>query len=101
MMCLCAVVSRAHETEGSKRPSFALYLVFAVAVAPQPMKEDGIRPTEKFYTALIRATGEGGRPDQTMALLEEMKRAGLNPGVRTFNAAVGACGKVGSPYHGD
>lgn len=58
------------------------------------MKQDGIRPSEKFYTALIRATGEGQRPDQTMALLQEMKGAGLTPGVRTFNTAVGACGKV-------
>lgn len=58
------------------------------------MEEDGIRPTEKFYIALLRATGNGGRADETMKVLQEMKAKGMNPGVRTFNTAVGACGKV-------
>ena len=58
------------------------------------MKVDGVRPTEKFYMALLRATGEGGRTDKTLDILDEMKEIGLKPGVRSYNCAVGACGKV-------
>lgn len=58
------------------------------------MKIDGVRPTEKFYMALLRATGEGGRTDKTLDILEEMKSIGLKPGVRSYNCAIGACGKV-------
>lgn len=58
------------------------------------MKEDGIRPNEKFYVALIRATGNGERSDVTLLLLKEMEKLGIEPGVRTWNTAVGACGKV-------
>lgn len=58
------------------------------------MKLDGVRPTEKFYMALLRATGEGGRTDKTLDVLDEMKELGLEPGVRSYNCAVGACGKV-------
>lgn len=58
------------------------------------MKVDGVRPTEKFYMALLRATGEGGRTDKTVEILDEMKEIGLKPGVRSYNCAVGACGKV-------
>lgn len=61
----------------------------------QPMEEDGIRPNEKFYSALIRATGNGERSDVTLLLLQEMKnKLRMKPGVRTLNTAVGACGKV-------
>lgn len=65
-------------------------------VAKQMMKVDGVRPTEKFYMALLRATGEGGRTDKTLDVLDEMKEIGLKPGVRSYNCAVGACGKVSS-----
>lgn len=65
-------------------------------VAEQMMKVDGVRPTEKFYMALLRATGEGGRTDKTQDILDEMKEIGLKPGVRSYNCAVGACGKVSS-----
>lgn len=58
------------------------------------MEEDGVRPTEKFYMALLRATGEGNRTDKTIHILQEMREAGLTPGVRSYNCAVGACGKV-------
>lgn len=58
------------------------------------MNVDGVRPTEKFYMALLRATGEGGRTDKTLDILDEMKEIGLKPGVRSYNCAVGACGKV-------
>lgn len=58
------------------------------------MKVDGVRPTEKFYMALLRATGEGVRTDKTLDILEEMKEVGLKPGVRSYNCAVGACGKA-------
>ena len=58
------------------------------------MEEDGVRPTEKFYMALLRATGEGARTDKTIHILQEMREAGLTPGVRSYNCAVGACGKV-------
>lgn len=60
----------------------------------QGMEEDGVRPTEKFYMALLRATGEGNRTDKTIHILQEMREAGLTPGVRSYNCAVGACGKV-------
>lgn len=58
------------------------------------MEAEGIRPNKKFYSAVIRATGEGGRSDMTLQLLQEMKRLGMKPGVRTFNTAVWACSKV-------
>lgn len=58
------------------------------------MKVDGVRATEKFYMALLRATGVGGRTDKTLEFFEEMKEIGLKPGVRSYNCAVGACGKV-------
>lgn len=58
------------------------------------MHEDNVRPNEKFYAALLRATGEGGRADRTILILQEMREMGLKPGVRTYNTAVGACGKV-------
>lgn len=63
-------------------------------VPEQTMKVDGVRPTEKFYMALLRATGEGGRTDKTVEVLDEMKEIGMKPGVRSYNCAVGACGKV-------
>lgn len=58
------------------------------------MHEEGIRPTEKFYMAVLRATGEGARSDKTVDILQEMKEVGLKPGVRSYNCAVGACSKV-------
>lgn len=61
------------------------------------MEEDGVRQTEKFYMALLRATGEGNRTDKTIHILQEMREAGLTPGVRSYNCAVGACGKVTVP----
>lgn len=64
------------------------------------MKVDGVRPTEKFYMALLRATGEGGRTDKTLDILDEMKEIGLKPGVRSYNCAVGACGKVSTSNDG-
>lgn len=58
------------------------------------MHKDNVRPNEKFYAALLRATGEGGRADRTVLILQDMREMGLKPGVRTYNTAVGACGKV-------
>lgn len=72
----------------------AWYNLYAYVRCEQGMEEDGVRPTEKFYMALLRATGEGNRTDKTIHILQEMREAGLTPGVRSYNCAVGACGKV-------
>lgn len=58
------------------------------------MAEDGVRPNEKFYMALIRATGAGARADKTVEILQQMGESGITPGVRSYNCAIGACGKV-------
>lgn len=72
----------------------ALFVWVWRVVCEQGMHEDNVRPNEKFYAALLRATGEGGRADRTILILQEMRKMGLKPGVRTYNTAVGACGKV-------
>ena len=66
----------------------------SLVLIEKAMEAEGIQPNEKFYSAVIRATGEGGRSDMTLQLLQEMKRLGMKPGVRTFNTAVWACSKV-------
>lgn len=58
------------------------------------MREDGVRPTERFYVALLRATGQGARADKTVEVLQRMKEVGFKPGARSYNCAVGACSKV-------
>lgn len=81
-----------------KRTLFSLsYFVYPITVnlsLLKDMSEDGVRPNEKFYMALLRATGEGARADKTVEILQEMGESGVTPGVRSYNCAVGACGKV-------
>lgn len=54
------------------------------------MKEDGITPNVINYNLAVRALGKGGDWERATGLLEEMKKSGVDPDDRTFNAAIEA-----------
>lgn len=56
----------------------------------QEMKDDGITPNVINYNLAVRALGKGGDWERATGLLEEMKKAGVDPDDRTFNAAIEA-----------
>lgn len=59
------------------------------------MKREGVRRSEKTYTALIHAYGEQGQVARCAELIEEMKRDGVKPDEKTYIALMHAYGAQG------
>lgn len=54
------------------------------------MKGDGVSPNLINYNLAVRALGKGGDWERATGLLEDMKKAGVEPDDRTYNAAIEA-----------
>eukprot|EP00959_Pyramimonas_sp_CCMP1952_P441250 9237592-Pyramimonas_sp.AAC.1 len=52
------------------------------------MKESNVKATESTYTALARVIIANGEPEKALALVPEMKAAGLAPKLRTIAPAL-------------
>ena len=55
------------------------------------MRGDGVPPNLINYNLAVRALGKGGDWERATGLLEDMKKAGVSPDDRTFNAAIEVC----------
>ncbi len=54
----------------------------------QEMRGDGVPPNLINYNLAVRALGKGGDWERATGLLNDMKKAGVSPDGRTFNAAI-------------
>jgi len=54
----------------------------------QEMRGDGVPPNLINYNLAVRALGKGGDWERATGLLKDMKKAGVSPDDRTFNAAI-------------
>lgn len=52
------------------------------------MRGDGVTPNLINYNLAVRALGKGGDWERATDLLKDMKKAGVSPDERTFNAAI-------------
>lgn len=48
------------------------------------------------YNSALHACEKGGQPGRAIALLDQMEAEGISPDVRSYTAAIGACGKTGN-----
>lgn len=48
------------------------------------------------YNSALHACEKGGQAGRAIALLDQMEAEGISPDVRSYTAAIGACGKTGN-----
>lgn len=70
---------------------------FACYTLEEDMLADGIRPSGKTYHSLIAVSEKAGRLQDVLYYFQEMKNAGLDPGIVMYNYVIGACATAEKP----